>query len=160
MQIVMKVESNLVALQCFISHLSSEVEMPSLMRIKLSPSSLSPLSSSCSKGLWKTSEYLAWLTRFHPARTSCNRLILSQDSDSNLEKSWAWFVSMIPLLALPDLPAKGKEPGREAQAGTGQRWKSCLHIWLCRAAERSLFRLRIKCQAGRGLKAAEFRRRS
>lgn len=122
----------------FISHLSSEVEMPSLMRIKLCPSSLSPLSSSFSKGLLKTSEYLFWLTRFYPAHAPWNLLILSQDSDSNLEKSWVWFASSIPLLVL--LYLYKREKGWEgAWLGTDAGWRSCLDVWLSRATELFMF---------------------
>lgn len=88
MQILMKVESNLVALQ-YVSSVISLLKWKCRARceLKFLPPP-SPLSSSFSKALLKTPEYLSWLTRFYPAHTSFNP-ILSQDSDSNLEKSWA-----------------------------------------------------------------------
>lgn len=124
----MKVESNLVALQ-YISSVISLLKWKCQAWCELNflppPSSLS---SSFSKALLKTSKYLSWLTRFYPAHTSFN-LILSQDSVSNLEKSWAWFASTVPPLALSCLPAKG----RWGTARDWCEWKSCWNIWLFRA---------------------------
>lgn len=83
------------------------------MRIKVSPSSLSPLSSSFSKALLKTSEYLSWLTRFYPAHTSFN-LILNQDSDSKFGEVMGWICIPTPSLGPSWSPQK-----REMRHGQG-----------------------------------------
>lgn len=126
------------------------------MRIKVSPSSLCPLSCSFSKALLKTSEYLSWLTRFYPAHTSFN-LILNQGSDSAFGGVTGWICIQTPPLAPPG-PCR-----RERKHGQGLVWGGrAAEVFGCSGPifQWALLWLRVSWQPGQGGEAAGFQRRS
>lgn len=124
------------------------------MRIKVSPSSLCPLSCSFSKALLKTSEYLSWLTRFYPAHTSFNP-ILNQDSDSAFGGVMGSICIQTPPLAPPAL--------LQMKHGQGLVWGGrAAEVFGCSGPifQWSLLCLRVTASQGREGKAAGFQRRS